>query len=159
MPLEPTLPHDIYDQIVGQIPSECISVPIILEAVVQQVAYSLEKEAGNPVPEPCYEEDETAGIITGKTSFGTTNWGLPTDKSTLEHPEGVKGNQLAPDTPDSSSKSRSNSGASNTMFKIPMYIKAGDFASIRSCHLNGKIKKTNFFHQHFLNSDVLFSKN
>lgn len=145
MPLEPTLPHDIYDQIVAQIPSECISVPIILEAVVQQVAYSLEKEAGNPVPEPCYEEDETAGIITGKTSFGTTNWGLPGDKNPDKNPESGKGDgrdqQLAPDTPpDSSTKSRSNSVSSNTVFKIPMYIKAGDFASIRSCHLNGKIK-------------------
>ncbi len=145
MPLEPTLPHDIYDQIVGQIPSECISVPIILEAVVQQVAYSLEKEAGNPVPEPCYEDDETAGIVTGKTSFGTTNWGLPKDKSSQENPESRgKGDgsdhQLAPESADSSSKSRSYSQSSNTVFKIPMYIKAGDFASIRSCHLNGKIE-------------------
>lgn len=92
------------------------------------MAASIEKEAGHPVPEPCYVEDITSGIITGKSSFGSTNWGLPAAKGVINKEDNR--DHLKHEEHDATRKP--------SPFQVPMYIKAGDYASIRNCHLNGK---------------------
>ncbi|ODM95836.1 Sperm-associated antigen 17, partial [Orchesella cincta] len=130
-PLEPVLPRDIYEQIVDNVPAECMSVTILLEAVVQQVTHTLDQESGLAPPPPCYEEDILAGLKMGKSTFGKTDWGI------IAKPDDSTSKKRKSDKADESGDGKGTTPLkSQPLFKSPMYIKSGDYASIRSCHLN-----------------------
>lgn len=153
--MDPFSPRDVYDRIVEAIPSECITVSILLEAVVKQAAATLEIEVEANLSDTTNERDIIDQVNTNKSTFGGLNWGqaVPEKQTNLETTSDIYDKRRSANYRQQSLELRLQNGGgdacnslrSSPLFNVPMFMKAGDFASIRSCHLSGNISRITIY--------------
>lgn len=75
--MEKELEREIYETLLNQVPSECVTVPIIMDCILEQVVSNVDQPP--PLPENANKQDRADGDDQAKyaefNKFGKPDWG------------------------------------------------------------------------------------